>query len=140
MTDETHCSSVLSRLPVRSVSCSRLRPGVEILPGRNSPPGRRKPIKAVDGVTFSLDQGQTLGYLALGTGCGKSTTGRVISKLLEPTLVRDPLRRARHRRAQAFGDECNAVIRDLQDPFSAEPAAQIIIGTIVGAPSASRGG
>ena len=40
-------------------------------------------IKAVDGVDFQIDQGKTLGLVG-ESGCGKSTIGRLILKLLEP--------------------------------------------------------
>ena len=55
-------------------------------PGRSSGLfGRRgNPVKAVDGVSFALHQGETLGLVG-ESGCGKSTTGRVIAKLIEPT-------------------------------------------------------
>ena len=41
-------------------------------------------VKAVDGLTFSVNKGETLGVVG-ETGCGKSTTGRMLSRLLEPT-------------------------------------------------------
>lgn len=47
----------------------------------NTPKGM---LHAVDGVTFSINEGETLGIVG-ESGCGKSTTGRVILRLLEAT-------------------------------------------------------
>ena len=41
-------------------------------------------LHAVDDVTFSIERGKTLGIVG-ESGCGKSTTGRCILRLIEPT-------------------------------------------------------
>ena len=54
-------------------------------PAKKSPFSREKVfIKAVDGVSFTLNEGETLGVVG-ESGCGKSTMGRSVLRLLEPT-------------------------------------------------------
>src|SRR6201989_2056305 len=41
-------------------------------------------VKAVDGISFDVYRGETLGLVG-ETGCGKSTTARLVTRLLDPT-------------------------------------------------------
>src|SRR5881397_442852 len=41
-------------------------------------------VRAVDGVTFEIFRGETLGLVG-ESGCGKSTVGRCLLRLIEPT-------------------------------------------------------
>ncbi|HEX4057702.1 MAG TPA: dipeptide ABC transporter ATP-binding protein [Galbitalea sp.] len=97
--------------------------------------GRRgNAIKAVDGVSFDVHAGQTLGLVG-ESGCGKSTTGRVITKLLDPTtgdIEFDGRNIARLSRAsmRPYRRDIQMIFQDPQS--SLNPRHNI--GTIVGAP------
>jgi oligopeptide transport system ATP-binding protein len=46
--------------------------------------GKTVMLKAVDGINFYVKRGETLGLVG-ESGCGKSTTGKLLARLLEPT-------------------------------------------------------
>jgi len=91
-------------------------------------------VKAVDDITFEVRRGETLGLVG-ESGCGKSTTGRALIRLREPTagtvkfdgvelmtLKTEPLRRLRRRMQIIF-----------QDPYgSLDP--RMTVGSIISEP------
>jgi oligopeptide/dipeptide ABC transporter ATP-binding protein len=110
-------------------------------PGRGSGLfGRRSnPVKAVDGVSFVLHERETLGIVG-ESGCGKSTTGRVVAKLLDPTSgsIKYAGREIAGLRPGAMRPLRREIQMIFQDPYSSLNPRHTI-GTIVGAPFRIQG-
>jgi len=96
-------------------------------------------VQAVDGLTFDVRRGETLSLVG-ESGCGKTTTGRLLTRLLEPTdgTVTFEGRDISH---LSVG-EMRPLRRDIQmvfqDPYSSLNPRHTV-GTIVGAPYKIQG-
>jgi oligopeptide/dipeptide ABC transporter ATP-binding protein len=96
--------------------------------------GKREFVHAVDNVSFELNVGETLGLVG-ESGCGKSTTGRLITKLIPTTSgsIEFEGREISKMKASEFKELRPQIQMIFQDPY-ASLNPRHTVGTIIATP------
>ncbi|HEY3733809.1 MAG TPA: dipeptide ABC transporter ATP-binding protein [Streptosporangiaceae bacterium] len=96
-------------------------------------------VRSVDDVSFSVNRGETLGIVG-ESGCGKTTTARMLTRLIEPTSGRIVFdgKDITHLRTGAMRPFRREIQMIFQDPYSSLNPRQTV-GSIIGAPFRLQG-
>ena len=88
-----------------------------------------KPLKAVDDISFTIDHGKTLGLVG-ESGCGKTTVGRSILRLYEPTdgVVRFEGEEITSKNIQSLRKQMQMVFQDPYSSLNPRMTVEDIIG------------
>ncbi|MBR5272625.1 MAG: ATP-binding cassette domain-containing protein [Clostridia bacterium] len=95
-------------------------------------PFKTKPLKAVDGVSFDIMRGETLGLVG-ESGCGKTTVGRTLLNLYQPTsgeIYYDGKQIKTRKEIEEFRKKATMVF---QDPYSSLNP-RMTVADIIGEP------
>jgi peptide/nickel transport system ATP-binding protein len=100
--------------------------------GRGRRRGRSEPLRAVDGVTLSIDPGETVGLVG-ESGCGKSTLARAAVRLLDPTggsvsFAGRDITRAKRRELDPLRAALQIVFQDPYGSLNPRKKARDIVG------------
>ena len=88
-----------------------------------------KPLKAVDNVSFTIDHGETLGLVG-ESGCGKTTVGRTILRLYQPTdgVIRFEGEEVTDKNIHSLRKEMQMVFQDPYSSLNPRMTVEDIIG------------